>query len=294
MTFILVRKLLRDIRTPLIVVALLLCAFQFLWAHVTRRITDEIFPYFRMFLTEEQMREGLFKGTGQIVQTLMGGERIAFGRALDMFSIAYVHPLTQTILCIWAVGRASSAIAGEIDRGTMELLLAQPLTRSRVVLAHLVVDVLTIPVLCLSMWAGSWMGAGLVGMINDPHPQTRVDPLVFAPALMYVAALVFAVSGYTMWVSSLGRFRGRVLGLAVLSTLLQFLVNVIGQLWAPVEKLRPLTVFYYYQPQQLILESQWHSAPQVWTRLLVLLGVGSIGYLLALWTFCRRDLPAPL
>ena len=50
---------------------------------------------------------------------------------MDMLSIGYVHPLMQTIFCIWAVGRASGAIAGEMDRGTMELLLAQPLARGR-------------------------------------------------------------------------------------------------------------------------------------------------------------------
>jgi hypothetical protein len=28
--------------------------------------------------------------------------------------------------------------------------------------------------------------------------------------------------------------------------------------------------------------------------LVVLFGVGAVGYGMALWTFCRRDLPAPL
>jgi ABC-2 type transport system permease protein len=72
----------------------------------------------------------------------MGGESIQLDQVMDMLTIGYVHPLTQTILCIWAIGRASGAIAGEIDRGTMELLLAQPVPRSRVVLAHLAVDLL--------------------------------------------------------------------------------------------------------------------------------------------------------
>ena len=80
----------------------------------------------------------IFEGPGQIIRTLIGGERIdARTRAMDMLSIGYVHPLMQTIFCIWAIGRAAGAIAGEIDRGTMELLLAQPLRRRGVILAHL-------------------------------------------------------------------------------------------------------------------------------------------------------------
>ena len=67
-----------------------------------------------------------FQGPGKILRTLMGGERIQLDNAMDMLSIGYVHPLMQTIFCIWAIGRAAGAIAGEMDRGTMELLLAQP------------------------------------------------------------------------------------------------------------------------------------------------------------------------
>jgi ABC-2 type transport system permease protein len=250
----------------------------------------------------------LFTGPGRLVQTLMGGESIRLDSSLDMLSIGYVHPLVQTILCIWAIGRAAGAIAGEIDRGTMELLLAQPLARYRVVLAHLCVDLLAIPVLCLAVWSGTWLGTWLVGIIQIGVPAARfeehVDPWVFGPALWNIAALLFAVGGYTMWLSAGGRFRGRVMGLAVLVTLVQFLVNLIGQLWDVAEPWRPFTVFYYYQPQQIILRNSWRVLVTMpWqaagicyaVNVVAVLGaVGVAGYGMAFWTFCRRDLPAPL
>src|SRR5262249_34363183 len=76
--------------------------------------------------------------------------------------------------CVWAVGRAAGAIAGEIDRGTMELLLAQPLARARLVLAHLLLDAVTIPVLCLSLWAGNWVGAWLITPIRVQEPELKL------------------------------------------------------------------------------------------------------------------------
>jgi ABC-2 type transport system permease protein len=117
-----------------------------------------------------------------------------------------------------------------------------------------------------------------------------------------VAALVFAVSGYTLWLSAAGRFRWKVLGIAVFITLLQFLINVVGQLWETVGVLRPFTVFYYYQPQQIVLAQRWSvDLGKVWSNghwslnvLAVLVTVGVVGYGMALWTFTRRDLPAPL
>ena len=47
MTGTLVRKLLRDARVSLIVVALLLFAFQLLWCKVAQRIVLEILPTLR-------------------------------------------------------------------------------------------------------------------------------------------------------------------------------------------------------------------------------------------------------
>src|SRR5688572_7639806 len=145
MTRTLVLKLLRDYRVALIVVVLLLFLFQLLWSLVAKRVSTEILQAFAPFgINVETLRQIIFQGPGKMIQALLGGENIRLERAMDMMSMAYVHPLTQTILCIWAIGRASGAIAGEIDRGTMELLLAQPIRRGQVVLAHLIVDLITI------------------------------------------------------------------------------------------------------------------------------------------------------
>ncbi len=308
MTFVLVRKLLRDIRVPLLVVALLLLGFECLWSKVTQRITDELIPQIQKFVKLADLTGILFHGSGKLLQTIMGGERIRLDHIADMLSVGLVHPLTITIIGVWAVGRATGAIAGEIDRGTMELILAQPLARFRLVLAHFLVDCVVIPVLCLAAWAGLWLGVWIVGCLEVGAPvdtsEPVVDPMHFGPALWNMGALMFAISGYTMWLSALGRQRGKVMGLAVLISLLQFILNVIGQLWDTVSRFRIFNVFYYYQPQQIALSGKWTvsvSAPWLGgpslgeVHVLVVLGaVGAIGYGLALWTFCRRDVPAPL
>jgi ABC-2 type transport system permease protein len=325
MTFTLVRKLLRDIRVALVIVMVLLAAFQCLFVKVTQRTVVELAPVFSTLATragvlQKDLEDIIFSGPGKIAQTLVGGESIRFERAMDMLSIGYVHPLMQVIFGIWAIGRAASAVAGELDRGTLELLLAQPLPRWRVIAAHLTVDAIVIPLLCLSLWAGQAIGYRLVGPfeVRAEHLEPlkrlpfeiKVDPALlkvdvsaFGPGLWNVGALLFAISGVTMAFSAAGRFRGRVIGAAVLFMLVMFLINVIGQMWDAAAWLRPFTIFYYFQPQQVILSGKWWVDPgPVWTGrplvhlnvLAVLFGVGAVGYAVALWTFSRRDLPAPL
>jgi ABC-2 type transport system permease protein len=352
MTWTLVRKLLRDLRWPLLVIGLLLLAFQLLWAKIAARVLGDLAPFLTRMasfggFTRKDIENEVFSGPGQVLKSILGGDHLDLDRVMDMLTIGYVHPLIIVILCIWAIGRAAGAIAGEIDRGTMELLLAQPLARARVVLAHLLVDCIVIPALCLSLWSGNFIGAWLISPIEvtnhsemkvpdalvdvripplkvsflglnlqtkevtvtgkvpfmppeEPEEQVRerltVHPWQFGAAMPAVAGLLFAMSGATMWLSSLGRYRFRVLGLAVLIGLLMFLVNVLGQMWDAIAFLRPLTVFYYYNPQAAILGQGW-TVPVYGLdvpALLVLVAVGAIGYAMAFWTFTHRDLPAPL
>ncbi len=318
MTFVLIRKLLRDIRIPWLIVALLLFLFQILWSRVTQRVTHQILEQLgKMNVDPDFIRNTLFSKndfSGQMIQAVMGGEDIRIENATDMMSVSYVHPLVITILSIWAIGRATSAIAGEIDRGTMELLLAQPIRRSQILLSHLCVDVLIFPALCIVLWTGTycgtwWMGLqapteseraaisankvdGKVEIVRSKSQQ--VEPREFLRALPCIFALLFSVGGLTMAISAMGRSRSVVWGCAVSLFLTMFLVNILGQIWPEwIGWLRPATVYYHYQPQLMILRDGWHN-PAAWTHLAMLAGFGVGGYIYAWLYFTRRDLPAPL
>jgi len=304
MTWVLVRKLLRDIFLAWAVVGVLAFLFQILWSRITMRVTQQILaalgaqglsPQRIMQILLNQDQQGQSREMmGQMVQAIIGGDNISFERANDLMSISYVHPLVLTILSIWAIGRAANAIAGEIDRGTMELLLAQPIRRAQVIFAHLCVDAIVIPTLCAAMWIGTYCGTWWMGS-QDAAGIQKVEPWRFVPALLCVSLLTFAVSGVTMAISSLGRSQARVWGYAITLFLVMFLINVFGQIWPDsLEWARPLTIYYHYQPQALIKAEPWHSASGVWFHLGVLAGVGLAGYGVALTIFCQRDLPAPL
>ncbi|MBL8795927.1 MAG: hypothetical protein JNM56_18645, partial [Planctomycetia bacterium] len=58
----LVWKLFRDVRWALLVVMVLLGAFQTLWAKITQRIIEELLPAVTPFMTLGNIKDILFKG----------------------------------------------------------------------------------------------------------------------------------------------------------------------------------------------------------------------------------------
>lgn len=317
MTFFLVRKLLRDVRLPLFVVAGGLLLFSAFWVKIAQRVTAEIAPFFAGLAQAQKLNPKLFeevllRGPGKVSQAVMGGAGVRFDRPTDFLAVELMHPLVLILAATWAVGRAAGAVAGELDRGTMELLLSQPIPRGRLILAHFLTDLIVIPILACSIMAGTHLGLAAVGpfkidytvldKIPTPFPLPRgpaelpVDATGQPAAAAQYAALVFAFSGITILISACNRSRWRAVGLAVLAVVAMFAANVVGQLWEPAAFLRPLTLFYYYQPQQVWLNGDW-AVELAGVRIYgaaVLVGVGLLGYLLAWRVFDRRDLPAPL
>lgn len=286
-------KVLRDLRWPWVGAAFLLVLFESFWVKITERVTIEVIPAIMKKLQQSFSARDLlsivFEGSGKLFQAILGGEAIDVSKTGDLLSVGYVHPLPTTILMIWALGRGASAIAGELERGTMELLVAQPIPRWKIITSQLMVDLVTIPGLACMMLFGTWLGTVLV-----PLPNANLGE--YWRAVVLAISLTLALSGITYAISSMGRSRWRVIAWTFGLVLAMSFLNLFGQLWDTLGPWRPLSIFYYYQPQYAILKDQWTlpvGSVQV-PVLAVMLGVATLGYGFALWNFSRRDLPAPL
>jgi len=330
MTFVLVCKLLRDIRWPLLTVWLLLFVFSTMWVKIAQRVTTEIAPFFntlgllaKLPNVKDTFDEIVFKGPGKVSQAVLGGAEIRFDQANDFLAVQMLHPVVMTLAWLWAVGRTSSAVSGELDRGTMELLMSQPIPRNRLIYAHLIVDAIVLPVLALSLLLGTQLGLELAGpfeidpksfeklpmipkeMTLDLHPPgLNIDTTRHWLACLNLVAFMFSLSGVAILISAYGRNRWRALAYCVLIVLVMFVINVLGQLWSEAAFARPLSLFFYYQPQRMWLHNNWMAEMgEAWNGGKPLFGVpavpflfavGALGYWGALRIFTGRDLPAPL
>jgi len=336
---LLMARLTRDWRWWLVGFLTLLGGFGLVWCLVLRRTLEDISPFFRLLASQSglgsrDIESVVFDGPGKMLRTLIGGDRISLENAMDVLSIALVHPLAVGLLGLWAIGRGT-ALLGELDRGTLELLLSQPVSRRLVNLSHLLFDLATWPLLALALSGGLAVGAWWIhpirekpvapellqkmeaakpwwlrlGLLETSKPtkgrpfseRMQLTPPDFLKAAPAVAALGFALSGITYAVSSFGRSRIQVLGMLSAALFLMYLGNLLAQLYEPMGWVRPLTVFYYYRPQELVLGRmdlialrEWGMVHPVVPASLVLVAIGLAGYWAGSRQMERRDLPVPL
>ncbi len=336
---LLIGRLTKDWRWWLIGFLSILAGFGLVWCLVLRRTLEDITPFFRLLASQSglgprDIEAVVFDGPGKMLRTLIGGDRISLENAMDVLSIALVHPLAVGLVGLWALGRGT-ALLGELDRGTLELLLSQPVSRRLVNLSHLLFDLAIWPLLGLALSGGlalgAWwihpirekpMAADLVQKMEAAQPwwmrlgllqtgkktqgrsfeeRMRLVPADFLKAAPAVAALGIALSGFTYAVAAFGRSRIQALGLLSAVLFLMYLANLLAQLYDPLGWVRPFTVFYYYRPQELVLGRadligipEWGMARAVVPASLVLVVSGLAGYWVGSRHMEKRDLPVAL
>src|SRR5436309_5160843 len=97
-----------------------------------------------------------------------------------MLALVYVDPVVLFTLTVYAIARGSDAVSGQLDRGTMEMLLAQPIRRIELFVAHSGVTWAGAVVLTSAGWLGTSLGLRLVTL-----PES-VSTSSFFPAVLNV------------------------------------------------------------------------------------------------------------
>jgi ABC-2 type transport system permease protein len=207
---------------------------------------------------------------------------LAFGGAVDYTSPAgylgselfsFMVPL---LLMIAAIGAGAGTIAGEEERGTLELLLANPLSRGRLVLEKAAAVTAEVLALGLVLLLSLWIGARLVGMdISFGHLAAgTVSAVLLAIAYGALALLLGAATGR----------RALAIGVTAAAAVAAYLVNGLAPLVDGLEIPRKLSPFYHYAAGDPLRHglSVGHS--------LVLVAIATAATLIAPAAFARRDL----
>ena len=196
------------------------------------------------------------------------------------------HPFIMLLISMWTIGRASAAVAAEVERGTMDLMLSRPIPRSVYLASHVCVALAGLALLAIALLAGASVAVNYNVLREPPSPWVLMRPA------LNLAALGLPIFGYTLLASSLDHVRWRPNSIGSVLTLagfIAFVVSIIPVLqdrsWRP--WLEKVSIFKAYNPVELV-----GPAETLGQNLAILGGIGTICIVFAFIAFAYRDLPA--
>lgn len=169
---------------------------------------------------------------------------VAFGGGFDYTSPAgyvgselfsFVVPL---LLMIAAIGAGARAIAGEEESATLELLLANPLSRTRFALDRLAALAVELVLLGAVLWTALAVATAVASMhIGAAH---------LAAAVVDAALLAFLYGALALLVGAVTGRRAIAIAVAAAAGVAAYVVNSLATLVDALEPAQRLTPFYHY------------------------------------------------
>ena len=191
------------------------------------------------------------------------------------------HPLAIAFVGIFAIGASTSAVAGEREKGTLEVLLARPISRRELYTTVMTAAVIMVALIVAAMLIGQLAGL----MMQNLAGQVSLGwmPLVFLNGVLLWTA--FAAFGMAASVS-FDRL-SQALGVTMAYVLVNYFLEILGSLWRDVAWSQTYSLFHHFNPGNILTG----NADPLDFAILAVAIVIPVVY--ALIVFPRRDLAAP-
>ncbi len=267
MNLTLLRQAWRESRLLLLGSALVLFAFCWMRVWIVGRIDMSRFQGILEILRPE------FENFSAVEfeQALTYPGRVAF---------TFTEPMVVLIAVIWAIARGSDAVSGPLGRGTLEMMLAQPVSRLQYVTSKTFVALFGSLVIALSAYGGIYVGIANTTVKQEQRPIKLEIPLVkieveipftrspdepdrvplaehvdhrdMLPATLNLLALGIFFGGFTTLMSAWDQYRWRTIAIAAGFLIVQMLLRVLSLSVEEMSWVRYTTIFSLYEPEVLV------------------------------------------
>jgi ABC-2 type transport system permease protein len=265
--FLLLALSLKRTRMLLLAAGLLLAAFQVLAVLIARslhtagefgHLASLLPPFARAIL-------------GPSVASVMSFQGIV---CLGFFDLGIVIGLLALAIALATVP------AAEVESGFADLILARPLRRHWLI-TRTIVLVLAVIVLMLGfMMGGTWAGLAAHAPEDAAWPSARL----VGSLSLNLGMLMLCWGGIAMALGSACR-RNVASATTALLALATLLLDYVGRLWPPAERLAWLSPFRYFTPFDLLM-----GDPLSVENMLVLWAIAVSGFVVAYFLFSQRDI----
>jgi ABC-2 type transport system permease protein len=287
MNWALLAKAVNDSKLLFAAIFALMIGFPIVFLWVSGMISV---PAFSQFLTNALPREW---------QGIWGVPISQVATPAGRAALVFVHPLVTTSAVVWAITRGSDCVSGEIGRGTMEMLLAQPVRRASIYTSQAIITVAGSLILAIGAWCGTAIG------LRTATVYAGVSASWFVPPAINLFGLMVCVGGIAAFASSWDSQRWRTVGLVAVVYVIEMVFAVIGNISERWSCVNYATFLGAYKPQTMVAAHE-----EAWALLayrdgalagiglgglqIVLIGLGLLFYVAGAVVFCRREIPAPL
>lgn len=204
---------------------------------------------------------------------------LTYGGSLAM---TFHEPVLILSILVWSIARGSDVVSGELNRGTLEMLLAQPVSRLQWLGCHLLVCTLGLFALCTV--ACSALAAGIHTQSVPQQVSSTIDVAIpgtswsipirlgesqsvdtplsqLVDAGQYVAPSLnlfgfgFFILGLSVFCSSCDRYRWRTIGIVIGCYVGQLLVYLLSKATPAYESLGYFTFLSAYRPEAMVYMS---------------------------------------
>jgi len=253
-------------RTKLAIVSIALAVWGFLLPVIYARFGSQFTALMESGLLPEQ-----FARFG-------GGDVFSLSGSI---ALGFIHPIAIILTSVFAVGFSASAVAGERQRGTLEVALARPISRRVLYLTLLAASFGFIAVSIAALLAGSVSGATFAGVVKEL--AFRNLPLLWLNSVLLFGAFAAIALAASVSFDRLAPALGVTLGIVIA----MYVLEVLGSLWPAAQWLQPYSLFHYLKAKAILTG---FAAP---FDVVVLSSVILMAMVWALVVFPRRDLAAP-
>ncbi len=214
------------------------------------------------------------------VRALIGPTMTAVLSFKGIVSLGYFEPAIIFAVVAMAIA-VGTRIGAEVETGFIDLLLARPVARHRMITRAIVVAVVALCVVLGLMLTGTWVGLRTIA----PEDVERPSQTLILSLAVNLWLLGLAWAGIAQAVAAGSRRRGVAGGICGILALVTFLLDFIARLWEPAQPYGWMSPFTYFNPTEMV-----SGAELPLQHVAVLAGIAVAGFAASYVVFLRRDI----
>jgi hypothetical protein len=213
------------------------------------------------------------------IKAFLGGDILQSGNIAGLIVIGYQDPLILLLYMLFAVGVPTALLAGEVQNGTMELILSRRTTKTQVYICAGFITVVGMYALVVVMFLGTVTATNLYKFYQE------VPLYSFFKLAINGGILASAVGAIALLAAACFR-RGMAVSVTVAFLVVNYFISIITKWWPQMKWLDPYTLFNYVDGAKIFARHSWPVGD-----MFVLISILVVSAVLGGVIWSRRDLP---